>query len=173
MTTIIRPGRPDDYATIEEVNRLAFGQENEARLVAAIRQAQGFDEALSLVAIRADKLVGHILFSPIHIESDQGRIPALALAPMAVLPKFQRQGIGSDLVREGLEACRRSEHAIVVVVGHPGFYPRFGFYPATSHGIRAPFDVPDEAFMILCLEQPGILEDISGVVRYPSAFNEV
>ncbi len=173
MTIIIRPERPEDYAAVEEINRLAFGQENEVRLVVAIRQAKGFDHALSLVAIRADEAVGHILFSPIHIESDQGEIPALALAPMAVLPNFQRQGIGSALVREGLDSCRQLGHAVVVVVGHPGFYPRFGFVPAASHGIRAPFEVPDEAFRVLRLEQSATADGISGVVRYSSAFNEV
>jgi len=145
---VIRSELPEDYDAIEKVNRLAFGQENEARLVEAIREEQGFDPALSLVALRAGQVVGHILFSPIQIKSDQRTIPALALAPMAVLPDFQRQGVGTALVREGLDACRRLGHAIVIVVGHPEYYPRFGFVPAASYGIRAPFDVPDEALMV-------------------------
>lgn len=172
MTTIIRPERADDYVAIAEVNRLAFGRDNEARLVAAIRQAESFDPALSLVAVHADRVVGHILFSLIHIESDRGRIPAVALAPMAVLPDFQRQGIGTELVRQGLEVCRRAGHVIVIVVGHPDYYPRFGFVPAASHGIQAPFPVPDEAFMVLALAPRG-LDEISGVIRYPAAFSDV
>ena len=172
MTTVIRAERPDDYAVVEEVNRLAFGQEGEARLVAALRHAESFDPALSLVAVRADRVVGHILFSLIHIESEQAKVPSLALAPMAVLPAFQRQGIGTQLVHEGLKACRRSGHTIVVVVGHAEYYPRFGFTPAAGQGIRAPFSVPDEAFMVLGLA-PASLDGIGGVVRYPAAFDEV
>ena len=172
MTTVIRPERPDDCAAIERVNRLGFGQENEARLVAAIRHAESFAPALSLVAVRADTVVGHILFSPIQIESDHATTRALALAPMAVLPNLQRQGIGSDLVREGLKACHRLGHTIVVVVGHPDFYSRFGFTPAASHGIQAPFPVPDEAFRVLALVR-GSLDGVCGVVRYPAAFDDV
>lgn len=172
MPIVIRPERPDDDAAIDQVNRLAFGRENEGRLVAALRQANSFDPALSLVAVHADKVVGHIMFSTIHIVSAQAEIPALALAPMAVLPDFQRRGLGSELVHQGLKACRRSGHAVAVVLGHPDFYPRFGFVPAAFHGIQAPFPVPDEALMVLALGPPETLDRISGVVRYPSAFNE-
>ncbi len=171
MTTI-RPEQPDDYAAIDEVNRLAFGQEAEGRLVATLREADDFDPALSLVAVRDDRVVGHILFSPIAIETEGGDVPAIALAPMAVLPDYQRRGIGSELVREGLEACRRQGHRVVVVLGHPAFYPRFGFTPAIGNGIRCPFDVPDEAFMAMALT-PGGLDGIKGVVRYPPAFDQV
>ena len=170
--TELRPEQPDDYAAIDEVNRAAFGQEAEGRLVAAIRDADGFDPALSLVAIRDNRVVGHILFSPILIETDAGDVPALALAPMAVLPEYQRRGIGSELVRGGLDACRERGHRIVVVLGHPDFYPRFGFTPAGRHGVRCPFDVPEEVFVVLGLHA-GALCGTTGVVRYPPAFNEV
>ena len=172
MTTTIRSEQPEDHATIHEVNRLAFGQDDEARLVTALRHTEGFDPSLSLVAVRDAQVVGHILFSSIHIETDEGRVPAMALAPMAVLPRWQRQGIGSALVREGLEACRRAGHRIVVVLGHPDYYPRFGFRPASGHDVRPPFSVPDEAFMVKALA-PGGLDGISGVVRYPGAFDGV
>ena len=121
---VIRSEQLADHAAIAEVNREAFGQEGEPRLVAALRKAEGFDPALSLVALRDDAIVGHILFSPIQIEREGGDVPAIALAPMAVRPAFQRQGIGSALVRGGLEACRRAGHRIVVVLGHAEYYPR-------------------------------------------------
>lgn len=171
MTTI-RSEQPCDYIVVEQVNRLAFGQDGEARLVAKLREADGHDPALSLVAIRDDRVVGHILFSPILIETDGDDVRALALAPMAVLPDDQRQGIGTSLVREGLEACRQRGHRIVVVLGHAHYYPRFGFARASLHGVRCPFAVPDEAFMVMALV-PGSLDNINGVVRYPGAFDEV
>lgn len=168
----IRTEEPGDYAGIERVNRLAFGQDNEARLVAAIRAAAAFDPSLSLVAVCAGEVVGHILFSPIHVETEAGEIPALALAPMAVVPDRQRQEIGSQLVRGGLDAAGGAGHGIVIVVGHAAYYPRFGFTAASRFGLRAPFDVPDEAFMAIELT-PGALTRVTGTVRYPAAFDEV
>src|SRR5437879_1244482 len=125
MSTILRPETVADHEAIRRVNRLAFGQDDEARLVDALRE--GGYVRLSLVAERSGQLVGHILLSDLPIVTEAGTIPALALAPMAVLPEFQNQGIGSALVRRGLEACREQGHKIVVVVGHPRYYPRFGF----------------------------------------------
>lgn len=168
----IRAEQSDDYAAVAEVNRLAFGQDNEAQLVAELRKAEDFDPSLSLVAECDGGVVGHILFSAIRIETQRGEVGALALAPMAVLPDYQGQGIGSALVREGLEACRRAGQRIVVVLGHAEYYPRFGFTPASEYDVKAPFSVPDEAFMLLGLDS-GALDGISGVVRYPAAFSEV
>ncbi len=173
---VLRPEQPDDHAAIAEVHRSAFGQENEARLVAALRDAEGFDPQLSLVALRGDAVVGHILFSPIHIERDGNDVPAiaraLALAPMAVRPAYQRQGIGSALVRAGLKACGCAGYRMVVVLGHADYYPRFGFTPAGQRGVRAPFEVPDEAFMVLSLVDGG-LDDVAGIVRYPAPFSDL
>jgi putative acetyltransferase len=165
----IRMETPEDYEAVFEVNRRAFGRGNEARLVEALRSSGG---ALSLVAEAGGQVVGHILFSPIWIETESGEAPAISLAPMAVLPEFQNQGIGSQLVRRGLEECRRQGNKVVIVLGHPGFYPRFGFSPARAMGVEAPFDVPDEPWMALEL-QPGALQGVSGRVRYPPAFDEV
>lgn len=169
---IIRPETLEDYTVISEVNKLAFGQENEARLVENIRQAANFNPKLSLVAVKDEKVVGHILFSPITIQYPKGNIPALALAPVAVRPEFQNQSVGSQLVKRGLEECQRLGHKIVIVIGHPTYYTRFGFSSATAKGLEAPFPVPDEAFMILELI-PGTLAGISGMVKYPPVFNEV
>lgn len=159
-----------DYADIFEVNRLAFGRENEAILVEDIRRLPNFNSALSLVAIASDRLVGHILFSEIAIAAPLGDVTALALAPLAVLPEFQNKGIGSQLVREGLQQCQSLGYKIVVVLGHPNFYTRFGFAPAINKGLRSPFPVPDEAFMVLELV-PEALTGISGMVKYSSPFD--
>jgi len=168
----IRPERPEDREAVFDVNRLAFGQENEARLVDALRQSSAFIPELSLVALDGSDVLGHILFTRITVEGRSGTHDALALAPMAVLPPFQRQGIGSALVRRGLEEARGLGHRVVIVVGHPDYYPRFGFVPGRPLGILPPFEVPSEAFMVLEL-QPGALLGIQGVVKYPPEFNEV
>jgi putative acetyltransferase len=168
----ILPETREVYDIIHEMNVLAFGQESEARLVENLRKSCSFNAQLSLVAIKEGRVVGHILFSPITIKTERGAVPAVALAPMAVRPEFQKQGIGSKLVREGLEQCRKLGHKVVVVVGHPNYYPRFGFASARAKGLEAPFPVPNEAFMVMELV-PGSLDDISGLVKYPVEFNDV
>jgi len=168
----IRPEHEGEHAKVRKVIVEAFGQENEADLVEVIRKSEDFIPGLSLVAVKDGELVGHILFSPIKIETSDSDVSILTLAPVAVRPAFQNQGVGSELVRKGLEECRRLGHRIVVVVGHPDYYPRFGFAPAGAEGLEASLEVPDEAFMVLELE-PGALEGISGVVRFPKAFETV
>ncbi|MEI9477878.1 MAG: N-acetyltransferase [Deltaproteobacteria bacterium] len=113
-----------------------------------------------------------MLFSPIAIQMGHSNLPALALAPMAVRPEYQNQGIGSELVRHGLRQCRDLGHKVIVVVGHPEYYPRFGFSLARAKGLEAPFPVPDEAFLVLELV-PDALEGIKGVVNYPPEFADV
>jgi len=170
----IRPERPEEKSVIWGINRLAFGGESEPNLVDKIRESTGFIPQLSLVALRRGQIIGHILFSLIEIASDDRPdqpMPALALAPMAVHPDFQNQGVGSALVRRGLEVSRDLGHAVVVVVGHPEYYPRFGFSSARAKGLEAPFPVPDEAFLAIELV-PGSLQGIKGMVVYPSAFAE-
>jgi putative acetyltransferase len=168
----IRSERPEDREAVFTVNRLAFGQENEARLVDALRKSSAFIPQLSFVALDDFHIVGHILFTRITIQGEDQADAALALAPMAVLPAFQKQGIGSALVRRGLEEARSLGHRVVIVVGHPDYYPRFGFVPARPLGILPPFEVPGEAFMVLEL-QPGTVLEIQGMVKYPPEFNEV
>ena len=168
----IRPERPEDREAVFNVNRLAFGQENEARLVDALRQSSAFIPELSLVALDGSHVVGHILFTRITVGGGSQAHDALALAPMAVLPPFQKQGIGSALVRRGLEEARGLGHRVAIVVGHPDYYPRFGFVPAQPLGVLPPFEVPSEAFMALEL-QPRALRGIQGLVNYPPEFNEV
>jgi len=166
----IRAEKEEDRPAIYEVNKLAFGQEDESRLVDALRESNDFIYDLSLVAVKEGKIVGHILFSPIAIETEIGLVRILSLAPMAILPEFQRQGIGSELVRRGLKECQRFGHEVVVVIGHPDYYPRFGFTSARAKGLEAPFEVPDEAFLVLEIKD-GALEGISGKIKYPPAFD--
>jgi putative acetyltransferase len=166
---IIRPEKPGDFLSIYNINNLAFAGEVEAQLVNKLRKTEGFIPKLSLVAIKDNETVGHILFSIIHIQTDSDTIPALALAPMSVLPKYQKQGIGSQLVREGLKRCKELGYKIVILVGHPNYYPRFGFILAKEKGLKLPFDAPSEAFMVYEIV-PQALKGIAGVVVYPPEF---
>lgn len=167
---IVRAEYAADCEAIRAVNVRAFGRENEGRLVDALRASAHFIPELSLVAVDEGRVVGHILFSRIHIRTPDRVVPALALAPMAVLPERHHQGIGSALVQRGLEECRRLGHQIVVVVGHPRYYPRFGFSSARAKGLEAPF--PDPVFMVQELT-PGAFDGVAGTVEYPLAFAAV
>ncbi len=167
---VIRHEALEDMAAVHRLEQEAFGRAEEANLVDALRRRRAF--TLSLVAVKDDQVVGHILFSPVTIESGDSSFEAVGLGPMAVLPSHQRQGIGSQLVRAGLEECRKAGHAIVIVLGHPNFYPRFGFSPSKSYGIRWENDVPDEVFMVAEL-RPGALAGRSGIVRYQPEFSGV
>lgn len=167
MTVVVRPERAEDEAQIRQVNREAFGREGEAGLVDALRRAGAV--TLSLVAVRQGQVVGHILFSPMTIQAEEETYPAVGLGPLAILPRFQGQGIGSQLVEAGLAACRAAGHEIVIVLGHAGYYPRFGFRPASLYGVRWEHEAPDEAFMVIEL-RPGALTGKGGVARYHPAF---
>lgn len=166
---LIRTETTADFEAIRHVNRLAFGQDAEARLVDALRDG-GYVRS-SLVAEKAGEVVGHILFSDLPIITEAGVHSALALAPMAVLPAFQREGIGSALVRRGLEVCRDQGHRIVIVLGHPQFYPKFGFSAQLAEPLSSPFG-GGEAWMARELV-PGALAGVVGKVQYPTPFNEV
>jgi putative acetyltransferase len=161
----VRAETPEDREAIREVNRRAFGREGEARLVDALRD--GGYARLSLVAEEGGRVVGHVLFSDLPIIMQTGTLHALALAPVAVLPERQRQGIGSRLVREGLRTCAEAGHRVVIVLGHPNYYPRFGFSARLAERLKAPFSGP--AFMALELV-PGALAGVCGEVRYPPPF---
>jgi putative acetyltransferase len=166
---LIRPETLADHAAIRHVHTLAFGQPNEADLVDALRRHQAL--TLSLVAVQDHHLVGHIAFSPVSIASSTTH-NALGLGPLGVLPTHQRQGIGSQLVESGLQACRDIGCGVVVVLGHPHYYPRFGFTPATPYGIVWEHDAPEEAFMVQELRE-GVLAQIRGVIRYRPEFDAV
>jgi putative acetyltransferase len=170
MTFNIRDEIPEDYRAVHQVNEQAFGRPEEADLVDALRKSH--QPHISLVAEVEGRIVGHIFFSTVQIESEASATAALGLAPMAVLPKFQNQGIGSALVRRGLEECRSIGHEVVVVLGHPEYYPRFGFVPAKQKGLSCEYSVPDEVFMALELRE-GALSGRKGLVKYGPEFGSV
>ena len=166
----VRIETTEDFEAIRAVNIAAFGRENEANLVAQLRLAAS---TLSFVAVQAEQVVGHIFFSPVSVE---GKCPKdilmLGLAQMAVLPEYQRQGIGSLLIPHSLKACAESGWHAVVVLGHPEYYPRFGFVPAREKELKCEYGVPDEVFMILELESR-VLQGCRGTVKYRPEFISV
>ncbi|MEG4327347.1 N-acetyltransferase [Microcoleus sp. AT3-A2] len=164
----IRIEKLEDLEAVRNINIAAFGRQNEANLVDRLR---GIASTFSFVAVQSDRIVGHIFFSPVVVEGKCSRnLSIQGLAPVAVLPEYQRQGIGTLLIQEGLKECGRSGFQAVVVLGHPDFYPRFGFIPASRKSLKCEYDVPDEAFMVLELES-GALQDCSGTVKYRSEFS--
>ena len=166
----IRNEEQKDYASIRAVNELAFGQSVEANIVDKLRAS--CDDSLSLVATRDEEVVGHILFTPVTIESGNVTIEGMGLAPMSVLPDYQRQEVGSALVRAGLSTLRKQAYPFVVVLGHAEYYPRFGFEPASKVGIKCQWEgVPDEAFMILIFDEK-VMKDVSGIAKYSDVFDE-
>lgn len=174
MDVKIRQENKDDIKEIYEINALAFGQDNEAKLADALRNNSNvFVPELSLVATIDNKIVGHILFTKIKINDDnQNEFESLALAPMAVKPNIQKKGVGGQLIRAGLDKARQLNYKSVIVLGHRHYYPKFGFVPTNKWNIKSPFDVPIEAFMGIELIEDG-LKNVSGIVKYPKEFDAV
>jgi len=166
---LVRAEKDGDREAVRAVYISAFGTSSEADLVDALRdQAQ---PVVSLVAELDGEVIGHIMFSPVCL-SGHPDIKVMGLAPMAVEPSHQRTGIGSALVLEGLGQCRQLNFVAVVVLGHPEYYPRFGFSPSSRFGIESEYDVPEEVFMAMEL-RPEALTGKTGTARYHSAFSEV
>ena len=163
----IRPEAGGDIDAIRHVNELAFGQKAEAELVDNLRKS-GIP-LISLVAEADEKLIGHILFSPVILSGNKADVKIAGLAPMSVLPDHQKQGFGTALIQEGLKLCTSNGYKAVVVLGHPDYYPKFGFAPSSGFGIKSEYDVPDEVFMIKELEN-GALSEYKGVVKYHALF---
>lgn len=154
-----------ERSSVHSVNEAAFGRPDEADLVDSLRTEGAV--LLSLVAELDKRIVAHILFSRMWIETASDSILAVALAPMSVLPEYQRRGIGGCLIEQGLALLRRQGEQIVIVLGHPDYYPRFGFSTEKARTLESPF--PPEAFMVIELS-PGALDGVRGKVRYPAAF---
>ncbi len=173
MEFTIRQETLKDYTQVYELNKIAFAQENEAELVELLRKSNAFVPQLSTVAAVGSKIVGHILFTRIKIANEYGnKFDSLALAPMAVAPELQKQGIGAKLVQSGLLKAKDLAFKSVIVLGHENYYPKFGFKPAYLWQIKAPFDVPENVFMAIELV-PDALKNIQGTVIYPKEFEDV
>lgn len=165
----IRPETSQGIDLVHHLNQPAFGRRQEADLVDKIRKRGML--TTSLVAVQDGQVIGHIAFSPVVVESEPSNWEATVLGPLAVLPEFQRKGIGSKLVYAGLDECRRLGHIIVVFAGHPEYYPRFGFVPAKARGIDCEIEVPDEAWMIKELKEDA-LAGRHGKVIFQKEFRE-
>ena len=173
MEIKIRKEKETDFSKVHELNLLAFEEKEEAVLVDLLRKNDEFIPQLSLVALRNDEVIGHILFTKIKIIDDNGNEnESLSLAPMAVLPKYQKKGIGGKLIVAGLKKAKELEFKSVIVLGHEHYYPKFGFVPTTKWNIKSPFEVPDNVFMGLELVKNG-LKNVTGIVQYPKEFDGV
>lgn len=166
--TSVRAEVPSDHDTVRNIHTLAFAGPAEATLVDRLRASSS---SISLVASVAGEVVGHILFTPARVRGAGEPVRVAALGPVAVTPSRQRNGVGTELVLRGLEECRREGYEAVVVVGHPAFYPRFGFRRGSSFGLTCPFRVPDEVFMAAELREGALAG--GGEIRYAPEFSEV
>ena len=167
---LIRPEQSGDFEPVHALLQASFGREAEARLVDRLRASGKI--ALALVAEEKERILGHVVLSKIVAGVEGGEVSALALAPLAVAPAFQRLGIGSALVSAGLERCRLERHSRVLVLGDPVYYARFGFVPAARFGLKCPFPVPENSFMAVELES-GAFAGVSGMVRYGHEFEDL
>ena len=169
MSIQIRSETDADKAAVFDINAVAFPTEAEARLVDILRESAG--EYISLVAVKDQNIVGHIMFTAITLEPF-AELRLMGLAPMAVSPSLQRDGIGTELVNAALHICRELGVGAVAVLGHPEYYRRFGFRPASQWDIKCEYDVPEEVFMLMELS-PAYLQDYQGTIRYHAAFADI
>lgn len=172
MTNLnIRTEQPEDTEKVAELLYHAFGdREDESLLVSNIRVSAGFIPELSLVAELNGEIIGHILLSKAEVVNEGGRDEVIALAPLAVSPEHQKQGVGKLLMQEGLKRCQNLGYPLVLLIGHPEYYPKFGFKPARPFGLELKqFAVPDDVFMV-CELQEGALGRIQGELVYPEVF---
>ncbi|MES2623811.1 MAG: N-acetyltransferase [Pseudomonadota bacterium] len=166
----IRTELSEDLTVVRDINLQAFGSAAEADLVDALRSSGC--TFISLIAEMSTEVVGHLLFTPVELLPQHSRLRLVGLAPMAVLPDFQNQGVGSTLLKKGLEQLKSEDYDAVVVIGHSNFYTRFGFVPSTHYGIKSEYDVPEDVFMVRELT-PAALRGHTGTIRYHDAFGNV
>ena len=164
----IRNENPEDIPLIASLLKKSFKRDAEAKLADRLRRACA--DHLSLVADENGAIVGHIMFSPVQIQNHRA-VKGMGLAPMAVLPAFQGRGVGTQLVKKGLQILAGKGCPFVIVLGHPDYYPRFGFQPASRYNIKSQWDgVPDEAFMIIVMDEEA-MRNVSGTAAFGEEFN--
>ncbi|MHC1760163.1 MAG: GNAT family N-acetyltransferase [Negativicutes bacterium] len=174
MEIVVRQETDEDYEIVYEAVKTAFFTAehtnfDEQNLVVRLRKSAAFIPELSLVAVMDDKIVGHIMFTKMKIKNETKEFESLVLAPVSVVPEMQDKGIGTKMIIEGHKIAQGLGYGSVILVGHPAYYPRFGYVPASRFGITASFDVPDEAFMVCELTANG-LYGVAGVVHFPEEF---
>lgn len=170
---IIRTETKSDYEKVYKLNFRAFGnREDESKLVEKIRKSEEFVPELSLVAEKEGEIVGHLLLSKAVVENQDDNHTIIVLAPIAVKPEYQKQGVGTRLIEEGKKRCKSLGYRLILLIGHPEYYPRLGFQPARKFGLELKqFEVPDEVFMVYEVEEEA-LQKINGELKYPRAFFE-
>ncbi len=166
----IREEEDSDIQKVWKVNAEAFETEGEANLVNDLRNSG--TSYISLVAEEGEDIIGHILFTPVDLIGDKSDVRVMGLAPMAVVVKYQRKGVGSQLVKVGIERCKAHGCDALVVLGHPEYYPKFGFVPSVDYRIKSEYEVPDEVFMVLELSD-GSLKNKAGTIRFHAAFDKL
>lgn len=166
MDLIIRNETTHELEETRKLNIIAFEQDAEANLVDNLRKAGC--EIISLVALKEGKTVGYIMFSPVTVDN---QVVGMGLAPMAVLPEYQKQGIGSLLVKEGIKQVKEKGYNLIIALGHPEYYPKFGFEPACKYGLKSEYEVPDEVFMVLVFDKNLKFKD--KLIKYRHEFAEV
>jgi len=177
QTITIRKEESFDHNWVIELTEKAFetleiSDHNEGKLVDKLRKAPTFIEELSLVAEHNGQVVGHILFTPIIIDNGDQQFQSLVLAPVSVLPEFQKMGIGGQLIRGGHQKAKELGFQSAILLGHPEYYPRFGYRPASTWGIKTHYELPsDDVFMAVELTE-GALSNVSGMVIFPPEFGE-
>ncbi|MBD2843558.1 N-acetyltransferase [Paenibacillus sp. IB182496] len=173
MAIIIRTENENDFSQVYDVNVIAFGdREDEAKLVERIRDTENFIPQLSIIAEDKGTIVGHVLLSKAEVVEGDKQHEVIVLAPIAVRPNYQKQGIGKQLINEGIKRCSELGFYVVLLIGHPEYYPKFGFKPARKFNLElTQFKVPNEVFMVNELKEHELMK-IKGELRYPKAFFE-
>jgi putative acetyltransferase len=166
----IRVEKKSDFNAIKYVNDKAFNQPQEGNVIEKIRNTDS--RILSLVAELDNKIIGHIFFSPVEIEGHPEIKNGMGLAPLAVLPEYQKQGIGKMLIKEGISKLKKQSVPFIIVLGHEHYYPKFGFETAAKYGLKSQWiGVPDEAFMVMILNKDK-MKNVHGVAKYREEWNE-
>ena len=170
----IRSEKKEDYETITKIDDIAFKGKQEGILIKRLRKKREYNKELSLVAVKDEKIIGHVLLFPLFIKTDNSQVKTLSLGPMAVLPEHQKRGVGKELIKKGIEVAKKKGFKSIVVIGHKGYYPKFGFRKSAEYKLRLPekySKIPSEAFMILELEK-NCLKEVLGEVQFPKEYDE-